>query len=176
MESPQERRERETLERCTTAAQRRTCERLHSEGKTAYPEKRQGKTVVSEFLRYCQYRDPSKIRQGLYHFSTMGAGGLNEIAHYNLDGFRHVYWHPHLYIDRLFLPEEERHWQVEHSSYVYTDGMTAHDVRAEMRDIVVAAREMVRLDYEEVIEQTARLQAETLARSLGMKLVPAEES
>jgi hypothetical protein len=172
MESPQERRIRETLERCTTPAQRATCERLHDEGKTAYPEKRQGQTVISEFLRYCQHKDPTKIRQGLYHFSIGGAGGLNEIAHYNLGGFQHVYWHPHIYIEQLLLPELARGRRIDHSSYVYTDGMTAQEVGDQMLAIANAAYNQVAEDYEAKVAAAALAQATRLAESIGMKVVP----
>ena len=179
MESPQERRERETLERCTTQAQRETCQRLHSQGKTAYPESRQGKTVIAEFRRYCETFDPEKIGQGLYRFSTGGAGGLDEIAHYNLHGFRHVFRHPIFYIDELLVPRVARWPEARrvdpngyHSYYVYTDGMTAGEVAFAIIDLAAEHRDRVLADYTRKRDAAALAEAERLAESVGMQVVP----
>jgi len=179
-ESPQERRERETLERCTTDAQRATCERLHAADKTAYPEKRQARTVIAEFRRYCETFDPEKIGHGLYRFSTGGAGGLNEIAHFDIYGFRHVYWHPCRYIEDLLYFEANRgHWDPRedpngyHSFYVYTDGMTAGEVFAAILEIADDRREIVRADLLAKASAAALAKATELAESIGMKVVPA---
>jgi hypothetical protein len=174
-ETPIERRKRETLERCTTAAQLATCERLHAEDKTAYPEKRQGKTVIAEFRRYCETFDAEKIGEGLYHFSTGGAGGLNEIAHYDIHGFRHVYRHPCRYIEDLLYYEANRgHWDPRedpngyHSFYVYTDGMTAGEVFAAILVIAGDRREVVRADFLAKANAAALAQASELAARIGM--------
>lgn len=179
MESPQERRERETLERCKTDEQRATCERLHAADKTAYPERRQGKTVVAEFRRYCETRDAAKIGEGLYHFSIMGAGGLNDIAHFNLGGFRREYPHPALYLERLLFPELDRSWHSDpredpegfHSYYVYTDGMTSGEVCLAIVRIAENLRAELAQDFNERVNTAKRAQARELAESLGMKLV-----
>ena len=178
-ESPVERRKRETIERCTTPVQRATCERLHAEGKTAYPERRQGKTVVAEFRRYCETRDPEKIGPGLYHFSIMGAGGLDDIAHYDIHGFRHEYPHPAVYIERLLMPETNR-WYFDpreepngfHSQHVYTDGMTAGEVCRDILAIADAQREQIARSGLAKIQEEKLAKAERLAEDLGMRLVP----
>src|SRR3990172_1567769 len=132
-ESPQERRIREILERCTTDAQRATCERLHAEEKTAYPERRQGRSVIAEFRRYCETFDPEKIGQGLYRFSTGGAGGLNEIAHFDIHGFRHVYSHPCRYIEDLLYYEANRgHWDPREDPNGYQIGRASCRERGEV--------------------------------------------
>lgn len=176
-ESPQERRIRETLERCTTDAQRATCERLHAADKTAYPQKRQGKTVVAEFRRYCETRDPEKIGQGLYHFSIMGAGGLNDIAHYDLHGFRHKYPHPAIYLERLLFPEVDRGYDVReepnwcHSQDVYTDGMTNGEVCLAVVRIAEQVRQKLSDDLAEKVSAARLAKAQELAASIGMKVV-----
>lgn len=169
----------ERLERAKTPEQRATMQRLHEEGKTAWPESRQGKSVVAEFRRYVEQRDPEKIGKGLYHWSTMGSGGLNEIAHYDIYGFRSVYPHPALYIERLLIPEIER-WGPErleddpnayHSLYVYTDGMTAGEVAAEIIEIAAANRSSVLADWKQKHDAAALAEATRLADSLGLQLV-----
>ncbi len=102
---------------------------LESAGITCYPLARQGRTIVDQFRRFCQTGDPAKIGEGLYHFSVQGAGGLNEIAHCNIHGFRSVYWTPERYVELL---EYERGRGITHSAYVCTDGMTYQEVRADV--------------------------------------------
>jgi hypothetical protein len=172
-ESPIERRQREALERCTTDAQRATVTRLHAEEKVAYPEKRQGKGVVAAFRRYCETCDPEKIDAGLYHFSTGGAGGLNEIAHYDIHGFRHVYHHPAIYLERLLAPELDRWPRQDFAYYVYTDGMTAGEVCDEIADLAVTHRGQVLAHYKAAVDADSLAAATRLAESLGMKLVQA---
>lgn len=178
MESPQERRERETLERCKTDAQRTTVLRLQALGKTAYPERRQGRTVIAEFRRYCETRDAAKIGEGLYAFSIYGAGGLNDIAHFDLHGFRHEYPHPALYIERLLLPETSRGFYDPredpdgyHSFYVYTDGMTAGEVCREILAIADERRTALIEDLNGQVTAAKRAQLEALADELGVELV-----
>lgn len=180
MESPQERRKREALERCKTDEQRATCERLHAADKTAYPERRQGNTVVAEFRRYCETRNPEKIGEGLYHFSIMGAGGLNDIAHYDIHGFRRQYPHPALYLERLLFPEIDRSWHSDpredpegfHSYFVYTDGMTSGEVCLAIVRIAESLRAELAQDCDARVATAKIEQARELAESLGMKLVP----
>lgn len=179
-ESPRERRVRETLKRCKTDAQRETCERLHAADKMAYPERRQGRTVVAEFRRYCETRDAEKIGEGLYHFSICGAGGLNDIAHFDLRGFRAEYPHPALYLERLLFPELERSWRADpredpegyHSYYVYTDGMTAGEVCLAVVRIAEQMREELLRDWQERMNAAKLAAARELAAELGMKVVP----
>jgi hypothetical protein len=171
-ESPIERRQREALERCTTDAQQATVTRLHAEEKVAYPEKRQGKGVVAAFRRYCETRDPEKIDAGLYHFSTQGAGGLNEIAHFDIHGFRHVYAHPAIYLQELLFPEMER-YRGDHSFYVYTDGMTAGEVADAILELAHEHHAALLEDARSKIKAKRLAQATELAESLGMKLVQA---
>jgi len=182
MESPQERRERETLERCTTEAQRERCQRLHEQGKTAYPYKWQGKTIVAEFRRYCESFDPEKIGPGLYDWSIMGSGGLDDIAHYDLHGFRGTYPHPAHYIEGLLIPEISR-WPIDdtakddpnwfHSQGVYTDGMTKGEVAFRIIEIAAEQKERVYADWKTKRDAKALAQAEQLAASVGMKVVSA---
>jgi hypothetical protein len=172
----------ERLERAKTLRQKETMERLFEEGKDAYPESRQGKTVVEEFRRYVDTRDPEKIGNGLYHFSTMGAGGLNDIAHFNIHGFRSVYPHPAVYIERLLICEIER-WSPErlaedpnayHSLYVYTDGMTSGEVAARIIEIAYTNRREVLADWKERRYAEDLAEATRLAARIGMRLVEKE--
>lgn len=177
-ESPQERRIRETLERCNTEEQICTVKRLHAVGKTVYPENRRGEGVVAEFRSYLTTRDPEKIRQGLYRFSMGGAGGLNEIAHFNLDGFRSVYHHPTVYLERLLYPCVERmhhdpHKEPDgfHSQYVYTDGLTAGEVLRRILNLADEHREVVTADYADKERAAVLAEAQRLAAVVGMKVV-----
>ena len=175
------RREAETLARCRTAAQSAKCLELHDRGKTAWPNPRQGKTVVAEFRRYCEALDSSKIGKGLYDWSIMGSGGLNDIAHYDLHGFRGTYPHPAHYIEGLLIPEVSR-WPVDdtetddpdwfHSQGVYTDGMTKGEVAFRIIEIALEQKERVYLDWKTKNDASKLAEAQRLAESLGMKVVP----
>jgi hypothetical protein len=176
-----EARQTEMLERATTDAQRARMRELFAAGKDAYAEARQGKSVVAAFRRYCETCDPEKIDAGLYHFSTGGAGGLNEIAHFNLHGFRGVYPHPAIYLHRLLLPQADRHGWLEdgvdpndyHALYVYTDGMTAGDVMLAILKIAAEHDERIVQDYSAKQDAERLAAATALAESIGMRLVPA---
>lgn len=173
METPQERRQRETFERCTTDAQRATVTRLHEQGVTAYAETRQGRTVVAECRRYFETCDAEKIGAGLYAFSTGGAGGFNEIAHYDLGGFRHVYHHPAVYLNLVERARRGHDPREFHSQYVYTDGMTAGEVAVAIFALAEAHEDAVTADYRLRRDAEALAEAQRLAESLGMKLVEA---
>lgn len=172
---------RERLSRATTEVQRARMLTLANEGKDVYAENRQGKTVIGEFRRYCETRDPERIGKGLYHFSTMGSGGLNDIAHFNLHGFRAEYPHPVHYIQRLLVPEMQRNarWMDDtdvngfHSHYVYKDGMTAAEVSVAIMELADKFGPELKSDY--YMRRNTRLleQATELASSIGMKVVPA---
>lgn len=176
-----EKRQNEMLAHAKTDVQRDRMRELFADGRDAYAESRQGKTVIGEFRRYLETCDPEKIGEGLYHFSTMGAGGLNEIAHFNLHGFRSVYPHPAVYLERLLLPQAERHGWLEdgvdpndyHSLYVYTDGLTAGDVCTAVLELAREHHDRVVADYRSARNAAALAEAERLAESVGMRLVPA---
>ena len=178
-----DRRQQETLDRCTTPAQRERCDQLHAQGKTAYPYARQGKSVIAEFRRYCETFDPEKIGKGLYDWSIMGSGGLDDIAHYDLHGFRATYPHPAYYIEGLLIPEIRRWWPVTdtevddpnwfHSQGVYTDGMTKGEVAFRIIEIATEQKERVYADWKAKRDATALGQAQALAESVGMKVVEA---
>lgn len=134
-ETPVQRREREALARCRSEKQRERVVELHALGITCYPDTHRGRIIVRDFTRYLASGDASLISNGLYHFATQGAGGFNEIAHFDIHGFRAVFADPATFV-ALALSEAARS-PVLHSTYVYRDGMTGHEVRAE---IVEAAR------------------------------------
>jgi hypothetical protein len=181
-----EERLREKLARATTEEQRAKMLVLANRGKDVYPEARQGKGVVAEFRRYCETRDPEKIGKGLYHFSTMGAGGLNDIAHFNLHGFRAEYPHPVHYIQRLLVPEMQRNARYLeddprfpgdcngfHSHYVYTDGMTAAEVSMAIMELAAKYGPELKSDWYMRRNTRVLSEASELAESIGMKVVPA---
>ena len=168
------------MTRCKTDVQRERMLELHAQRKDVYEEVRQGKSVISAFRRYCETFDAEKIDSGLYHFSTMGSGGLNDIAHFGLHGFRGVYPHPAIYIAELLIPEIAR-WPESrridpndyHSLYVYTDGMTAGEVAHAIIALATEHKERVYADWKQKRDSAALKEAESLAASVGMKLIPA---
>lgn len=167
-ESPVERRIRETLEQTKTPAQRATVERLHAEGKTAWVEKRTGKGVIAEATRYFKTGDVEKLGVGLYNFSIYVLG---EIAHFNLEGFRHVYRDVRDYL-RFLGHEARRVAQVSgHSEHVYTDGLTGSEVFHAILTVADAERERIFAEGAEADRSAAFAQATRLAESLGMELV-----
>jgi hypothetical protein len=175
-----EQRQQEQLARATTDVQREKMRELFALNKDVYPESRQGKSVIAAFARYCKTFDSEKIDQGLYHFSIMGAGGLDDIAHYNIHGFRGVYPHPANYIEGLLIPSVERWPEARridpndyHSLDVYTDGMTAGEVAHAIIDIAAEQKARVYADWKQKHDTAALETATRLAADLGMKLVPA---
>jgi hypothetical protein len=61
--------------------------------------------VIAEFQRYVRTCDPRSIGPGLYDWSTGGAGGPSDSAHFDLDGYRRYYPHPVRYIEELLRDE-----------------------------------------------------------------------
>lgn len=175
----QVKREAERLARCTTDAQRAMVEQLHERNVDAWPEKRLGKSVIASFRRYLETCDASKIDNGLYEFSMHGGGGLNSIAHFSIDGFRSVYPHPAMFIEDLLIPQVSR-WPESlridplgyHSLHVYTDGLTSGHVAHAIIDLAAGAKERVYADWKRKHDAAALAEAERLADSLGMRLVP----
>lgn len=173
-ETPVERRQRETLAACKTDAQRERVEAAYNEGKSAWTEPLNGKSLVSSAKRWFETGEPEKFSEGLYHFSMYA---LSEIAHFDRHGFLSVYPHPALWIDGLFLPDMEkgRIEQIEgHTLHVYKDGMTYGDVAEAISALVDEHRERLVLDFNMKARSSALAEATRLADALGMKLVPKE--
>lgn len=99
-----------------------------------YREKRQGKTVVAEFRRFLETSDPTKIKDGLYHFITMRC---SYIAHFDLDRFRITYSNPLDLIDGAYDIGDLRRSPRSASAHVYSDGMTSDDVFEEIGKLIV---------------------------------------
>jgi hypothetical protein len=176
-------RQERQLSHATTEPQRARMRELFALDKDAWAEKRQGKSVIAEFRRYVETCDPEKIGQGLYAFST--SSPLNDIAHFNLHGFRHVWDHPALYIQELLIPAtascraenwpesfhadpEDYYWL-----HVYTDGLTSGDIVCAIVAIAAEHRDRVLADWQTKHDAAALAEATRLAESLGMKLVAA---
>lgn len=167
LETPRERREREALERCRTEAQRARVRELHAQDICCYPESRQGKGVVAACRRYLETGDAGKIDEGLYRFAIAGAGGLNEIAHYDINGFRHVYADPAKFLDLIDHEESRPFSRQEHSSYVYTDGMTSQEVRGTIVALAAEHAGGVRARSENKRREEAFALASALGREFG---------
>jgi hypothetical protein len=170
----QERFERE-LRSCKTPKQRETFTRIHEEGGSAYVGRRAGKTVVQQFKKYSTTMDPKAIDVALYEWSIHDGPG--DIAHFNLHGFRSVYPHPAIYYELLLLPwlqEQKRSRWYLPSIYVYTDGMTSHDVRDEIMKLAVQWRARVLETFSQEKKREELSQAEELAAKYGMRLVPVD--
>src|SRR5207253_7122079 len=165
--------------KCNTDAQRQESDRLRALNKSAWPEKGQGKSVIAEARRYFETGDPTKIGEGLYHLSIMGSGGFNDIAHYNLHGFRAEYPHPLIYISELVAPEVKR-WPMSyridpdgyHSFYVYTDGMHSGQVAHQVVKLANEHVERLKADFLDKTYQSKREQLHQLAADLGYALQP----
>lgn len=144
------RRQQEALDRCTTDVQRERCHALHAQGKATYPVRRKGVGVVAEFRRYVETGDAGKIGPGLYDLSTSGAGGFNDIAHFDLNGYRF------------------------HSYHVYTDGMTSGEVADAILKIAQGERGRLEADLQAKVDAARLAEAQRLATLLGMRLEPAD--
>lgn len=161
------------LEKCKTDAQRKEADRLIGLGKTVYVGKGQGKSVVAQFRRYVEKRDPEQIGDALYYLMIQGSGGFNDIAHFNLYGFRDVYPHPTLMLEQLIFPEVKR-WPDHfsdpdsyHSFYVYTDGVHAGQVARQIVDIAAANRRELARDFMAIHQAAEKAELERLAAKLG---------
>lgn len=166
----------EQLEKCKTDAQLLEANRLIGLGKAVYVMSRQGKGVVAEFRRYVEKRDPEQIGDGLYHLMIQGAGGFNDIAHFNLHGFRSVYPHPAMMIEQLILPEIRR-WPDRfedadhgHSFYVYTDGMNAGQVAIAIVKIATDNWDGLIDDYNGIVRSHDEAELRRLADKLGVTI------
>jgi hypothetical protein len=149
----------------------------HDDGEVSYVADRAGKTVVQQFRKYSSTMDPTAIDVALYEWSIYDGPG--DIAHFNLHGFRNVYYHPALYYELLLMPwlqqQKRNRWYLS-SVYVYRDGMTSHDVRDEIMRVAVEWQKRVLAKFGEKVKREELAQAEDLAAKYGMKLVPADAS
>lgn len=168
-----ERNERE-LAKCKTQKQTSAFRLAAAGGETPYVAKRAGKTVVQQFKKYSTTMDPKAIESALYDWSIQDGPG--DIAHFNLAGFRSVYWHPALYYELLLMPwlhrQKQNQWYLP-AVYVYTDGLTSHDVRDQIMRIGAEWRHRVNDYFAQTKKREELAEAEALARKHGMKLVPA---
>jgi hypothetical protein len=170
----------EQLSKCKTDPQRFEANRLIGLGKTVYVRNRTGTGIIREFRRYVEKRDPGQIGEGLYELMIQGSGGFNDIAHFDLGGFRDVYRHPALMLERLIFPEVER-WPENfrdpdnyHSFAVYKDGMHAGQVSCEIVRIAAAARREMTRDYLHIERAGDRTELERLAAKLGATVTYSE--
>ena len=171
-----ERNERE-LAKCKTTKQSAAFRLAAAGGQTPYVVKRAGKTVVQQFRKYTTTMDPKAIDVALYEWSIYDGPG--DIAHFNLHGFRATYPHPALYYELLLCPwlerQKQNNWYLP-SVYVYTDGLTSHDVRDQILRIAVEWRQRVNLKFGEQKKVRELGEASEIAARYGMKLVPTDES
>jgi hypothetical protein len=162
---------------CTTDAQRAEFDRLVALNKTPWPERRQGRSVIGEARRYFETCDPEKIGAGLYDFSIMGSGGFDDIAHYNLHGFRAEYPHPMLYLSQLIALEVER-WPMSyrldpdgyHSFKVYTDGMHAGQVAHAIVKLANDHAPRIGADFTRRVRERETEELRRLADKLGVAI------
>ena len=167
----------ERLAAAKPGKQRSRMEELIKDGKDVYADKIQGKSIIDSFRRYCDTRDPDAITNGLYRWSINGAGGLNDIAHYDIHGFRAEYPHPAVYLERLLYPEMNRGYgwrspEDYHALHVYTDGLTSGDVRFAIREIADARREALLRDIADEVRRRDEAQLKELAARLGYTVEP----
>lgn len=166
----QERFERE-VRRCKNETQRRVFTRLHENGASPWVAQRTGKRVVAAFKKYVTTMDPGQIDEGLYTWSMHDGPG--SIAHFDIAGFRSVYWHPALYFELLLFPWLDRDPTI-HNIYVYTDGLTSVDLMHEIKTIAVEWRHRVTEKFAERKRKEELDHAREIADRWGYKLVREE--
>lgn len=156
-----------------TAVQEEVANRLVAADIYVYTDKVQGKGIVAAWRRYLESGDTGKITPALYHFISMKCG---YIAHYDLNGFRHVYADPaQMLKGELYATVWEAGGYggpVEHSASVYTDGMTDQDVYKQMVLIAEELRVMVFQRSATNLAANELVLAEHLARKHGFALTP----
>jgi hypothetical protein len=169
-EARQQRFERE-LRRCKTDKQREVFIRLHENGETPWVATRTGKRVVAAFKKYVTSADPQAIDKGLYHWSIYDGPG--EIAHFDINGFRSVYYHPALYLELLLLPWLKGNPRIP-NVYVYVDGMTSVEIKDQIKELAVQWRHRVNELFAQKRRREELAEAEAIAAKYDMKLVPKE--
>lgn len=156
---------------CKTAEQRKEFDRLVGKSITPWPSKFRGARVLQEARLYFHTYDPEKIGQALYDFSIMGSGGFDDIAHYNLQGFRGYYPHPIVYVAELVLPETSKwkHHRIN-SLGVYTDGLNKREVGRQLLELVNSCIDPMKKHYESTVRAADIAKLEELATKLNVSM------
>ena len=145
MEERRARHEAQSLERCRTDAQHERVVAVYAASADvdlqAYPERVGGGSVVRACRSYLTSGDAEKITRGLYDFAT---SLLGEIAHFDLDGFRHVYQDAADFVELIERDAARPEWSHGSNVHVYTDGMTGDEVRAALYALADELGPMVR--------------------------------
>lgn len=164
---------------CSTDVQRAEFDRLIGLDKTPWPMKWKGASVIGEARRFFETGNNEKIGHALYDFSIQGSGGFNDIAHFNLYGFRAEYPHPLIYITELVAPEARR-WPMSyrqdpdgyHSFGVYTDGLHKGKVAHEIILLANLHLDRLKADFVKQAQDRKLEQLHALADELGFAMQP----